>query len=281
MGDYYILLRGHTKIKPLKFLSIFFIAIIFFNVNWSRAQSLKTEISNRTSNKTYSLADLAVHDFKQKDQSNFINWSIFYNKYKNGMSILQKDIITHPDLYPMQNLEDKNKKEPDNFRRWEYQMRKMKAEIVSPQKNLLEVNFVSKKRITFCSDQSFKLDIKIKNISRTNLPMFYFFVKLPPGIILNQKEMELPHNVSFIKNGATFIFNKGLDRGISTTIQLTYFIGCDGHGGSPVLKGKSEIKSNLNWKLVLIGYILDYQNKKLYKVTDFGKSPKTIILTKI
>lgn len=262
----------------IKFIFLLFVCFIYIQI--TLPQSIDIKAHTQSSVGEYSLAQLAVHDFTPSDNSDAVEWVSFYHKYKNGMSILQKEIIMHPDLYPMQNLENKNKKEPDNFRRWEYQMRKMKAEIISPVKNLLKVDFISNKKITFCSDQSYKLDIQIKNISRTDLPMFYFFIKLPSGIFLNQKKMLLPQNVSFIKNGTTLVFNKGLDKGVSNTIQLTYFVGCDGHGGSPILKGKSEIKSDLNWKLVLIGYLLDYQNKKLYKVIDFGKSPKTIILTK-
>ena len=281
---YYYNFKGSLKIKSLSTFIIFMVILISLNVNLINAQTLTIgnshQTSHQTSHKTYSIEDLAVYDFKQKDQSNFVSWVNFYNTYKDGMATLQREIVNHSELYPMQDLEDVNKKESDDFRRWEYQMRKMQAEIVSPKNNLLEVHFISKNKITFCSDQSFELKINIKNISGTNLPMFYFFLKIPPGIILNQNNMKLPKSVSFIKNSNVFVFSKGLHKDKSKNIQLIFNVGCDGHGGSPVLKGKLAINEIINWKLVLIGYLLDYQNKKLYKVIDFGKFPKDIILTK-
>jgi hypothetical protein len=232
-------------------------------------------------NRSYSLSQLADHIYDKKDADLIIDWSKFYPSIKSNMLRFQKDIMAHPEKYPMQELENKDKKETDNFRRWEYQMRRMPVSIVTPDSNLIDVSVHTVNNITFCQTRSFFIELKIQNVSGFDLPDFYFTINRLPGVLLNYKNVKLSQGISLVNKSNTFVFNKGLKRNASKIISLNYIVGCDGRGGSPVLKGKSYTIVPFNWKLNLIGYLLNYKEKKLYKVLDFGKNPKTIYFKRL
>lgn len=230
----------------------------------------------KTASKVYSLSQLTAHNLRKEDVSKKVVWSTFYPEYKGQMEKLQSDILNNPGKYPLQELEDPSKSEPDAFRRWEYQMRSMPAEIVSPRQNLLSVHFIAPDNITFCQTDSFDVSINIKNVSGFDLPIFYFTITNLPGVTIDEKKLKLPEGLSFIKEANTFVFNNTFNKNATTNIRVHYRVGCDGRGGSPVLKGKLKIRAQLNWELNLIGYLLDYDKRKLYKVIDFGNKPRII-----
>jgi hypothetical protein len=271
----------HSRIVGLHFL--FILGVFFYGVN-SFSQDLKQSNSVNKANQelleVHSLSQLATHNYQETDISKKVDWKIFYPNYSGGMEKLQLEIKTNPSKFPLQELEDKSNFEPDAFRRWEYQMRKMPVKIISPNSNLLDVSFKIDDNITFCETTSFDLVIDIKNTSGSDLPNFYFIIKKIPGAVINYRKLKLPRGVSFVRSSNTFTFNEGFKKDAVKKINLTYNLGCDGRGGSPILKGKSKIHSKLNWKMNLIGYLLDYNNKELYKVIDFGNSSKTIQFNK-
>ena len=279
--DYF---KSHTKsinsrISSLRTYS-FIVFVFLMLTTFAQETTNLYAIDFQEAYNSYSLSQLATHNFHKEDVSKKVDWTTFYPNYKGGMEKLQLDIKKDPSEFPLQELEDKSKFEPDAFRRWEYQMRRMSATIISPSSNLLDVRFKTKENITFCETSSFELVIDIKNSSGFDLPNFYFNIKELPGAVINSKKIKLPKGISFVEKANTFTFNQGFSKNASTTITLSYSVGCDGHGGSPVLKGKSKISSTLNWEINLIGYLLDYDNKELYKVIDFGNSPKTIKFNK-
>jgi len=230
--------------------------------------------------KEYSLPQLATYNYTNIDIGEYVDWPVFYPANKDGMEKLQVAIKEHPSQFPLQELEDKSKFESDAFRRWEYQMRKMPVKIVSPQANLLDVSFITENKITFCKTSSFDMIIKVKNISGFELPNFYFMIPELPGAVINYRKLQLIEGVSFVQSSNIFTFNKGLRENETAIIALNYSLGCDGRGGSPVLRGKSKITLNLNWEINLIGYLLDDKQKKLYKVIDFGDTSKTLEFNK-
>jgi hypothetical protein len=207
-----------------------------------------------------------------------VNWNSFYLKMQKGMDMLREDIINNPNKYPLQELEDENKDEPIIFRKWEYQMRRMPAIAVKPQQNILKVSYVVPESVTFCTNNDFVAKITIKNVTDFDLPDFYFYLTPIPGITINKSIK--PKNINYVKRGNTFTFSQGLKKNKMVTIILQGQIGCDGQGGSPVLKGRDSIDAIFNWKLNLMGYLLDYDNRVLYKVIDEGKTPKSILMLK-
>jgi len=179
-----------------------------------------------------------------------VNWRPFYAQVYSGISQLKEDIIKNPANYPLQELENKDKSEPDNFRRWEYQMRRMPVKIAKPMQNLLKVTFNTSSSVTFCTDDTMKLVLTIENISDTDLPSFYFNISEIPGVTIYK--FIKPKNILYVKRANTFTFSHGLKRNQKITVVLLGKIGCDGNGGSPVLKGENMIEFKLNWKLHLM-----------------------------
>jgi len=230
--------------------------------------------------KKITIRDLATHGINVDESIRRVDWNVFYPEIKDGMDRLKADIENNPEKYPLQELESEDKQETDDFRRWEYQMRRMPVEIVAPITHFVNVKFDLPHKITFCQTNSFDLKITIKNISKFDLPPFYFSYESIDGTFYDKRKSVIPSELTFSRNGNVINFKNGLKKSESVSLAIHYIVGCDGRGSSPVLKGKDQMEDVIRWKLNLIGYLLKYNEKKIYKVIDFDKDSKPILLLK-
>lgn len=216
-----------------------------------------------------------------------VEFSFLENHY-NGMGWLRNDVSQNLANYPMAEADvlSSRDKEHEAHKRWERYMRKLPVYVhqVNDINKFLEVKVELPDQIKLC--ESFKDTVWI-SISNTSSIMLNSELELSQNPIIqwpkDNRSMALEawglSPMEALNYGGNGRFTFSILPNSTIRIRVAVVYSCDGYGGDRILQSLTTNEIQMDYQLILSGYIYNREEQELYRCISGQLPLKSIKLT--